>query len=168
MTIMRKIVFIIFSISAFIYLVLQTSHGQLWLSHTHFGESTKDRQVDSPREPKEDALIDSFTQFLQNSKHAEQISALEIQLNDMQTSIANMSIAMQEVTTLNATLHEKSQLLGKLQKSPENNILIKMVSPSTSSKASKADARMRQLEHQARLQEVVQRMELTALQAISR
>jgi hypothetical protein len=197
MTIIRKIVFITFSISAFIYLVLQTSHGQLWLGQTHqamFGESTKDVQVATSNEPK-DALIHSFTQLIKNSGHAEQILELQTQLSDMQTAIADMMIVMQKLTALNATLHEKNQLLGnaQIQTSQDNNISTEGISPSTmvqrpralvsvfdnqqnapvqqavaSSKPNKADARLRQLEHQARLQEVVQRMELTALQAISR
>nr|WP_297347549.1 hypothetical protein [uncultured Glaciecola sp.] len=193
MIIIRKIVFITFSISAFIYLVLQTSHGQLWLSQTQqtlFGEPTKDIRVASLKDPN-----DSFTQLLKNSEHAKQILKLETQLYDMQTAIDEVMIAMQELTALNEKLHRENQLLGNVQtqNSQENSGSAQLISPPTtfqqartsasvfdnqqnmavqqtvkSSKPSKADVRLRQLEHQARLEEVVQRMELTALQAISR
>jgi hypothetical protein len=161
MTIMRKIGFIAVSISAFIYLVLQTSQGQLWLSKTQqslLGEETKETAFVASNAPKQDALIDSFTQFLNNSKHATQISELEIQLKHMQTKIVEMAAAMQQLTALTSTdpaVHDKQQIAPVVQ-------------PLASSQSRKADARLRQLEHQARLQEVVQRMELTALQAISR
>jgi hypothetical protein len=197
MIIIRKIVFITFSISAFIYLVLQTSHGQLWLSQTQqtlFGEHTKDIRVASLKDPN-DALNDSFTQLLKNSEHAKQILKLETQLYDMQNAIAEVMIAMQELTALNEKLHRENQLLANVQtqNSQENSGSAQLTSPPTtfqkprtsasvfnnqqdmavqqtvaSSKPSKAEVRLRQLEHQARLQEVVQRMELTALQAISR
>jgi hypothetical protein len=161
MTIMRKIGFIAVSISAFIYLVLQTSQGQLWLSKTQqslLGEETKETAFVASNAPKQDALIDSFTQFLNNSKHATQISELEIQLKHMQTKIVEMAAAMQQLTALTSTdpaVHDKQQIAPVVQ-------------PLASSQSRKADSRLRQLEHQARLQEVVQRMELTALQAISR
>jgi hypothetical protein len=166
MTIMRKIGFIAVSISAFIYLVLQTSQGQLWLSKTQqslLGEATKETGLVASNAPIQDgpikdAPIDSFTQFLNNSKHATQISELEIQLKHMQTDIVEMAAAMQQLTALKSTepaVHDKQQIAPVVQ-------------PLASSQSRKADARLRQLEHQARLQEVVQRMELTALQAISR
>jgi hypothetical protein len=165
MTIMRKVAFIAVSISALIYLVLQTSQGQLWLSKSQqslLGEGTKETEFvvsNAPKQhaPKRDALIDSFTQFLNNSKHATQIAELEIQLKHMQTDIVEMAAAMQQLTALKNTLPEKKKMLGNAQ-----------IQTLASSQSRKADARMRQLEHQARLQEVVQQMESMALQAISR
>lgn len=198
MTIMRKIAFIAVSISAFIYLVLQTDQGQLWLSKTQqslLGAATKQTRLGSSNAPKQDELIDSFTQFLNNSKQATQISELEIQLKHMQTDIVKMTAAMQQLTALKNTSPEQKKMLGnaQIQTLQDNDTSVNVfaappkfqatsttlavhdkqqnalvVKTPASSKSRKADARMRQLEHQARLQEVVQRMELTALQAISR
>jgi hypothetical protein len=203
MTIMRKIAFIAVSISALIYLVLQTSQGQLWLSKSQqslLGEGTKETEFvvsNAPKQhaPKRDALIDSFTQFLNNSKHATQIAELEIQLKHMQTDIVEMAAAMQQLTALKNTLPEKKKMLGnaQIQTLQDNDTSVNVfaappkfqvtsttlavhdkqqngpvVQTLASSQSRKADARMRQLEHQARLQEVVQQMESMALQAISR
>ncbi|PKI02240.1 hypothetical protein [Glaciecola sp. 33A] len=203
MTIMRKVAFIAVSISALIYLVLQTSQGQLWLSKSQqslLGEGTKETEFvvsNAPKQhaPKRDALIDSFTQFLNNSKHATQIAELEIQLKHMQTDIVEMAAAMQQLTALKNTLPEKKKMLGnaQIQTLQDNDTSVNVfaappkfqvtsttlavhdkqqngpvVQTLASSQSRKADARMRQLEHQARLQEVVQQMESMALQAISR
>jgi hypothetical protein len=218
MTIMRKITFITVSISAFIYLVLKTSQGQLWLSETQqslLSKPTKEADVvslnalkqdapkqDAPKQdaPKQDAakqgaLTDSFTQFLNNSEHAAQILELEIQLKHMQNDIVEMASAIQQLTALKTTLPEQKKMLGnaQIQTLQDNDTSVnvfaappKFQATSTdpvvydkqqstpaaqtraSSQSRKADARLRQLQHQARLQEVVQRMELTALQAISR
>ncbi|GAC29379.1 hypothetical protein [Brumicola pallidula] len=218
MTIMRKITFITVSISAFIYLVLKTSQGQLWLSETQqslLSKPTKEADVVSLNAPKQDALkqdalkqdapkqaaakqgalTDSFTQFLNNSEHAAQILELEIQLKHMQNDIVEMASAIQQLTALKTTLPEQKKMLGnaQIQTLQDNDTSVnvfaappKFQATSTdpvvydkqqstpaaqtraSSQSRKADARLRQLQHQARLQEVVQRMELTALQAISR
>jgi hypothetical protein len=218
MTIMRKITFITVSISAFIYLVLKTSQGQLWLSETQqslLSKPTKEADVVSLNAPKQDALkqdalkqdapkqaaakqgalTDSFTQFLNNSEHAAQILELEIQLKHMQNDIVEMASAIQQLTALKTTLPEQKKMLGnaQIQTLQDNDTSVnvfaappKFQATSTdpvvydkqqstpaaqtraSSQSRKADARLRQLQHQASLQEVVQRMELTALQAISR
>jgi hypothetical protein len=60
-----------------------------------------------------------------------------------------------QVTSTTLAVHDKQQ----------NGPVVQTLA---SSQSRKADARMRQLEHQARLQEVVQQMESMALQAISR
>jgi len=198
MTIIRKIAFVTVSISAFIYLVLQTSQGQIWLNKSHqswFGEPTKEASATSSNAHKEDALTDSFMQFLKDSEQAKKMAELELQLNDMRTVIADITAGMHELTALNITLHEQNQLLDNAQRQTllaDNTLAKEFAQPTkfqqtnalplqfdepqnapveqtvASSKSSKTDARQRQLEQQARLQEVVQRMELTALQAISR
>lgn len=196
MTSIRKIAFVIFSVSAFIYLVLQTSYGQQWLNntkHSLLAEPVTAEQLKMERMKAEHLLQNTFAKMMNDSEQAKQLQLLQSQLEETQKQFSELSALIRE----SAYLHEadartmeksdtsmikqdqdstKQQMATGLAStvsavtpvSGDNGSLAAVPTQKASQTQSQTDVRQRQLAHQARLQEVVQRMELTALQAISR
>ena len=161
----RNLAFIIVSICALVYLVLQSSQGQRWLLQTsEYTESVIQEQRDSLDKLKTETRNESFNRTTKNDEQDEQIEQLETQLTRMTNDIANLQQAMQEIVRFNNTLAEETQELDNLTVSSNPR---KQVQQGTEI-PDKLEARQRQLQQQAMLREVVQQMELTALQAINR
>lgn len=161
----RNLAFIIVSICALVYLVLQSSQGQRWLLQTsEYTESVIQQQRDSLNKLKTEIRHESFNQTTKNDEQNEQIKQLQTQLTRMANDIANLNQAISEIVRFDNTSAEGTQELDNL---PVSSNPTKQVQQGTEIPG-KLEARQRQLEQQARLREVVQQMELTALQAINR
>lgn len=189
MSSIRNVVFIIISISALVYLVLQSSHGQRWLLQAQQSEHTESeipQEMAKLEKLRAKTVDNSFSDLFDSSTKvkelSEQIKQLNIQLTDTDNDLAELKQAMQQLVALenkaikpsqeiksqatldNAkkpSLQKDESLLGVHSRSPvEQTVSI--------TKPNKTEARQQQLAQQAKLREVVQRMELTALQAVSR
>ncbi len=191
MSSIRKLVFIVISIAALVYLVLQSSQGERWLLQAQQPEHT---ESEIPQEiaklekliekTVENSYSDSFDSSTKVIELSEQIKQLNIQLTDTNNDLAELKQAMQQLVLLKNTAIKPSQEINSqgtlenakkpsLQKD-ESLVLIGAQSRSpieqtvSITKPNKTEARQQQLAQQAKLREVVQRMELTALQAVSR
>ncbi|WP_412973145.1 hypothetical protein [Glaciecola sp. MF2-115] len=196
MTSIRKIAFVIFSVSAFIYLVLQTSYGQQWLNktkHSLIAEPVTSEQLKMERMKAEHLLQNTFAKMMNDSQQAKQLQLLQSQLEETQKQFSELSALIRESAYLDqvegrtieksdTSMIKQDQDSTKQQMatgfastvsavtpvSGDNGSLAAVPTEKASQSQSQTDVRQRLLAHQARLQEVVQRMELTALQAISR
>jgi len=186
MSSIRKLVFIVISISALVYLVLQSSHGQRWLLQAQHSEPEIPQEIaniEKLRAQTVDAsLSDSIDSSTQSEELSEQINQLNIQLTDMNSELTELKQAMQELVVLKNTVIEPSQAINaqttldnSKQLAFQNDGVIvgaqrlAAVEQTVSiAKPNKTEARQQQLAQQAKLREVVQRMEVTALQAVSR
>jgi len=181
----RNLAFILVSISALVYLVLQTSQGQRWLIQTQASEHTESvlkEHGDNLNKLKTAALNEALNRTSKSTEQDEQIKQLKNQLTVMSHDIAKLNQAMQEITELKNALAERTQepeslavfshpdkpLLQRDKPAEETQFLAPVGQTVTIAAEDKLDTRQRQLEQQARLREVVQQMELTALQAINR
>jgi hypothetical protein len=181
----RNLVFIIVSISALVYLILQSSQGQRWLLQTQqpeLIEPVMQEQRDNVNKLKAETRIDSFNMTVKSNEQDEQIKQLKTQLTDMSNDISKLNQAMQEIMLLKNMLAERTQEResSPVFNDPKKQLIredkttegVQFLAPAgqtvTIEASNKLDARQRQLEQQARLREVVQQMELTALQAINR
>ena len=213
MTSIRKLAFVVFSVSAFIYLVLQTAHGQHWLNKTKASLSTKAMSAESmstetliaermtaERIKNEGLLKDTFAQMLNGSEQAKQLMLLQRQVEETQKQYSELTALLhslqaqsddsQDTQTHSAetqnilaqeTANEMQTSTSHSEQHSTNIVVVpdavasmsrgnisSIAAPLQKSQQTQTDAKQRLLAQQARLQEVVQRMEMTALQAISR
>lgn len=195
MTFLRKIAFVTFSIAAFVYLVLQTTQGQRWLNETRTSLFSADPPPEllTFDVTTDQMLSDKFQQLLSNSSHISELQNLQNQLQQMQSNIADLRAELSRVrdgdelaAVAVSNVVTASPIAINLQKSARGLEQVKVkvkeqrmqkqqvqeqgqqIAQTPTFTRKHTDSRQRQLEQQAKLQEVVQRMELTALQAISR
>lgn len=148
MTSIRKAAFACISIGAFIYLVLQTQAGQQWLNKVSLlPSSTLQSEIQALTE--------------KNEIYQSQISSVNAQLVQMQTSVDELKFELQKTKR---SVSAKPQNQGQVV----NTSMLNEGPKKPAFKVQQKDPRTQQREQQARLQEIVQRMELTALQAITR
>ncbi len=213
MTIIRKVAFILLSVSAFVYLILQTSHGQQWLGSTAQLFSIQTSMIE--QRPANTVLMQDNT-----NAQGELIKELEIQIGSLTSAAQMMSKDVKNLQLEFDDLSEKYEALVM-----KNGVSVGLIEPdgigpdllihplarikpallidesietkaafnqasinNTSSDQSgdqsrrrvsaltlsntksldKKESRQRHLSQQARLQDVVQKMELTALQALTK
>ncbi|AEP29640.1 hypothetical protein [Brumicola nitratireducens] len=183
----RNLLFIIVSISALVYLVLQSSHGQRWLLQSQqpkLIEPALQEQRDNLHKLKAETLSDSLNKTAKSNEQDEQIKQLKNQISIMHKDISELNQKIQEIVISKNALPEhiqervgestpfvsnpKEQHIQEDKTAEDLQFLAPVGKTVTIEAPNKLEARQRQLEQQARLREVVQQMELTALQAISR
>lgn len=185
----RNFLFIIFSISALVYLVLQSSQGQRWLlqeQQPKLMEPAMQEQLDNLNKLKAETRSDSSNKTAKSNEQDEQIEQLKNQITIMSNDISQLNQKIQEIVLLKNALpeqtqeresesestpvvsHPKEQLFQQGNTAENAQFLAPVGQTVIIEATNKSEARQRQLEQQARLREVVQQMELTALQAISR
>ncbi len=189
----RNLLFVIISISALVYLVLQSSQGQRWLLQNQqpkLIEPAMQEQRDNFHQLEAKTRSDSINLTAKSNEQDEQIKQLEKQITAMNNDISRLNQKVQEIVILKNALPkhtqeqesesknenetatvasiQKEQLIQEDKAGEDMQFLAPVGQTVTIEVPNKFEARQRQLEQQARLREVVQQMELTALQAISR
>ena len=183
----RNLLFVIISISALVYLVLQSNQGQRWLLQNQqpkLIEPAMQEQRDNFHKLEAETRSDSFNPTAKSNEQDEQIKQLKKQITVMHNDISQLNQRIQEIVLLKNALAKhtqeresesasdtsipKQQLIQEDKAGEDVQFLAPVGQRVTIEVPNKLEARQRQLEQQARLREVVQQMELTALQAISR
>ncbi|MFT6700177.1 MAG: hypothetical protein ACJAUM_000020 [Pseudomonadales bacterium] len=209
MTIIRKVAFISLSVSAFVYLILQTSHGQQWLDSAAQLFSTQTSMIEQ-RAANTVPMQDNI------NAQGELIKQLEIQIGSLTSVAQTMSKNVNNLQLEFGVLSEKYEALvmkngasvGLIEhngighdllinplsqinaallidesietkaafnqesinnaSSDQSRKRVSTLTLSNTKSLDKNERRQHHLSRQARLQDVVQKMELTALQALTK
>lgn len=177
MTTIRKMSFVLLSVSAFIYLVTQSSSGQQWMGDIAKLFTADTQEVQQQGAQQQAQQEEQATKQQDSSKQYERIEQLESQvasLHDLTQTMRNNLRQLQDEFDVLAT-KQTDLVLPTTKASEQADATVSEASMSSSPPVkdlfnipAQQDGRQRQLAHQARLQDVVQRMELTALKALTR